>query len=212
MSLSSAGPTLEPKISNSGPCRAVRRPTRISLLLLAAAVVTLSFGCERKPSEEAAPPCDLPETALATPEETARTVLGCIQADLRAVARDDKTAVEACLAKLQTVASARTIRQEFARLPQFKVLVGDELIKGIVSNWAAALAYYADGLHLKQMRRVSESDSKVVLVVPASGPDDKTLIQITCVHEDDGLWRVARIEFVPAIPASQPTSQPTTQP
>jgi hypothetical protein len=212
MDASSAGPSFDPTISNGNPRRAVHRLTRRSSLLLAVAVVTVLFGCERKLSEQDAPPCDLPETALATPEETARTVLGCIQADLRAVARDDKTAIEACLEKLQTVASARTIRQEFARLPQFKALVGDELIKGIVSNWAAALAYYADGLHLKQMRRVSESDSKVVLVVPASGPDDKTLIQITCVHEDDGLWRVARIEFVPAIPASQPTSQPTTQP
>jgi hypothetical protein len=179
-------------------------------------LVTLAalFGCEGRPAERVLPPVpgELPEVVLQTPEDATRSVLTCLQADLRAVAHHDKPAQTECLEKLRTVAADTAIQQEFAKWPQFKAVAADDLIEGYINNWAAAIAYYGEGFHFGRMRRASETPSGVAVVVPASGPEDEALIQVTCVREDGGLWRVSRIEFVVESPTARPASQPGSQP
>jgi hypothetical protein len=190
------------------------------LALPVVATMAAVMGCERKPAAPApVPSASVPEVTLSTPEDAARSVLTCLQAHLQAVARDDQQAAKACLEKLRTVAAVTAIEQEFARWPRYKTVIGEDLIEGYVSNWAAAIAYYAgitakdnEGFHFDQMRRSSEAPSKVAVVVPASGPNDDALIQVTCVREDGAVWRVARIEFVTELPTALPRSQPTSQP
>jgi hypothetical protein len=170
-------------------------------------------GCEGKPAQPALPPKpgELPEVVLKTPEDAARSALVYLRADLRAVAHRDRQTEEKCLERLRTIAALAAIEQEFAKQPQLKGVVGEPPVEGYITNWAAAIAYYAEGFHFDQMRRSSETPAEVAVVVPASGPEDDALIQVSCIREDDGPWRVSRIEFIvePAItrPASQPASQ-----
>ncbi|MFQ5806073.1 MAG: hypothetical protein ACE5I3_06455 [Phycisphaerae bacterium] len=181
------------------------------LLILAATAAPL--GCENQPARPLAVPAGVaPEVVLKTPEDAARSALTCLQADLRAIRNRDEQAAKACLEKLRRVAAVTTIEQTLARMPQFKTIVGDDAIKGFINNWGATIAYYAAGLQLEQMRRVSESASRVGVVVPASGPEDDALIQVTCVRGADDLWRVSRIEFVVETPTARPARPPATQP
>lgn len=183
------------------------------LALPAVVVAVALMGCENRPPEPAATlPDDWADTVLKTPEDAARNVLTYLQAELRARARHDEQTVRACAEKLRALAAVKTIEQTLARLPQFKTLVGDDAVQGYVDNWGATIAYYAEGLHLEQMRRAAQSNAKVAVIVPASAPDDDALIQVTCVNEGDQLWRIARIEFVVEPPAAAPTSQAALQP
>ena len=183
------------------------------LLLMAMAAAAL-VGCESRPGEPALPPGpgELPAIVLETPEDAARSVLTYLQADLQAVARRDRQAERECFEKLRAVASVTTIERSFAGLPQFKAVIGDDLVDGYLSNWGATVAYYAEGFHFDRMRRASQTPSKVAVVVPASGLDDDALIQVTCVREDDNQWRVSRIEFVVESPTARSVSQPASQP
>jgi predicted small lipoprotein YifL len=179
-------------------------------MLVATVALTLA-GCE-KPAPTVLPPPDaVPEVNLDTPEDAARSALTLLRSELRAIAQQNEQAADDCLAKLRTLVAVQTIDQRLARLPQFKVVVGGDVIEGYLENWAAAVAYYTEGLHLEQMRRGAQSSTRAAVVVPASGPEDQALIQITCIREDDGLWRVSRMDFVTAFPASQPASQATSQ-
>lgn len=186
---------------------------RQGLLLLIATTMALLVGCERKPPAPAPVAlASMPAIVLNTPEDTTRSVLLCLQARLRAVARHDERSAELHLEQLQKLAATTMIEEAFARMPPLKAVVGDDLIEGLVNMWGAAIAYYADGLQLERVRRTSTAPSKVSVVVPASGPDDDALIQVTCVREDDDRWRVSRIEFVAETPTSQPVPPPVSQP
>jgi hypothetical protein len=182
---------------------------RGSLIVLMVMAATALIGCEGRPAEPRLPPKPgpLPEVVLETPEDAARTALEYLRADLRAVAHRDGQIEEACIERLRTIAAVAAIEQELARWPQFKAVLGDDPIEGYIDNWAAAIAYYAEGFHFDQMRRDFETPSKVAVVVPASGPEDDALIQVTCIREDDGPCRVSRIEFVVEAPTTRPASQ-----
>jgi len=186
-------------------------PGCLALPVIVVAVALM--GCESRPPEPAAAlPDDWAYTVLKTPEDAVRNLLTCLQADLHARARGDEQTVRNCDAKLRTLAAANTIEQTIARLPQFETLVGEDAVQGYLDNWGATIAHYADGLHLDQMRRASESRTKVAIIVPASAPDDEALIQVTCVDQGDRLWRVSRIEFVVEPVAVTTTSQTAAPP
>lgn len=189
---------------------------RLGLLL---AVAVGLIGCE--PGSEVPAPTaagELPAVVLDTPEDTARSTLLRLQAHLRAIARQDEAATRECLAQMRTLVAAASIKRTLARRPRFSVLVGDDPIEGYIDNWGAAIAYYAgvsggdDSFHFERMHRISETPARVAVGVPASGPDDDALIQVTCVREDDGLWRVSRIEFAVETTSTRPASPPASQP
>jgi hypothetical protein len=185
------------------------RPSR---LLIAALTVAL-VGCENNPpASTRRPPPELPPVTLDTPENVARGVLTCLQAELRAVANQDESVADAALTQLRTLAAIESIERNLSRMPQFESLLGDDPIEGYIHNWESAVAYYAEGFHFDQMRRGSEIGSNTTVIVPASGREGNVLIQVTCLRQKDGTWRVSRIELLPETPTSQPVRSPATQP
>lgn len=187
------------------------RGMRITTLLLVPVLAALT-GCERQPVAVPTlpPPGPVPAVKLDTPEDAARTALTCIQTELRAVAHEDEQTAEQCREQLVRVAAARTIEQTFAKMPQFKMVVGDEMLEGYVANWGSTISYYAQDLHFDRMRRGAAAESQVLVLVPASGAEDDALIQLTCVRETENTWRISRIEFATEPVATQPA--PTTAP
>jgi hypothetical protein len=189
---------------------------RLGLLLVTAVGL---IGCQPR-SEVSAPVAagELPAVVLDTPENTARSALLSLRAHLRAIARQDEPATRECLAQMRTLAAEASIKRTLARRPRFSVLVGNDPIEGYIDNWGAAIAYYAgvsggdDSFHFERMHRISQTPTRVAVGVPASGPDDDALIQVTCVREDDGLWRVSRIEFVVETTSTRPAAPPASQP
>lgn len=188
---------------------------RHRLLLLILAVSAAPVGCENNPSDSALrPPPELPQVVLDTPENAARSALTSLQAELRAIANNDPQAAQEALNQLRSLVAVKAVERMLDRMPQFKTLFGDDLIEGYINSWGATIAYYAEGLHLDRMRRGFAAPSKVAVLVPASGPDDTALIQLTCLRQDDGTWRVSRIEFVnlATTSAPQPATQPASEP
>jgi hypothetical protein len=182
-------------------------------LLAAVGAAVLFGGCDNPPAPPVLPPPgEVPEVVLETPEDAARSVLACLQTELRARAHQDESVANACLEKLRSAVAAQSLAQTIARMPQFKPALGDDVVEGFIHNWGAAIAYYAEGLHLEQMRRSASSGSVAAVVVPASGAEDDALIQLTCQRGSDDLWRVSRIEFVTEAPSRPVTSQPRSEP
>lgn len=149
---------------------------------------------------------------LDTPENAARSVLLCLQAELRAAANRDSQVAEACLEQMLSMVAAENIEKVLRRMPQFTAFLGGDLIEEYVRNWGSAVAYYAEGFRFEDMRCSVNSPARVAVVVPAAGPEDEALIQVTCLRRDDGTWRVSRVEFTTDSAASTPVPPPTTQP
>jgi hypothetical protein len=190
---------------------------RNGLLVSILVVGTALSGCDNSRTESASRPApELPAVALDTPENAARLVLTYLQAELRAVANGDQELAQAALAQLRSMVAAEVIANRLKRMPQFKGLLGDDLVEGYIRNWGSTIAYYAEGFRFERMRRVADTPAQVSLVVPASGSADDALIQVTCLRQDDGTWRVSRIEFgsetTTSTPATQPASPPASEP
>jgi hypothetical protein len=188
-----------------------RKGARLLMILAIGALV----GCENNPPSSALrPPPELPVVALDTPENAARSALLGLQAQLRAIANNDPQAAQEALNQLRSLVAVEAVQRMLNRMPQFKTLFGDDLIEGYINNWGATIAYYAEGFHFDRMRRGFVAASKVAVLVPASGRDDTALIQVTCLRQDDGTWRVSRIEFVTlgTTSAPQPATQPASEP
>ncbi len=183
--------------------------TTLSILVLGAVL----SGCDNSRTKSASRPApELPAVALDTPEAAARCVLTGLQAELRAVASGDQELAQAALEQLRSMVAAEAIEKRLNRMPQFEGLLGADLIAGYIRNWGSTIAYYAEGFRFERMRRVTDTPAKVSLVVPASGPADDALIQVTCLRQDDGTWRVSRIEFVGETTTTAPVSQPAPEP
>lgn len=186
---------------------------RNGLLLSVLAVAAVLSGCDSRPPASASRPApELPPVVLDTPENAARSMLFCLQAELRAAANGDSQTAEACLEQMLAMVAAEDIERALSRMPQFTAFVGDDVIEGYVHNWGSAIAYYAEGFRFDQLRRSVDTSAQVGVVVPATGPEDEALIQVTCLQRDDNTWRVSRIEFITHTAPSTPTPQPTTQP
>jgi len=187
---------------------------RKGALLLILAIAAL-VGCEGNPSGSAPrPPPELPPVVLDTPENAARSALTGLQAELRAVANNDPQAAQEALEQLRALVAVKAVEKTLNRMPQFKTLFGDDLIEGYIKNWGATIAYYAEGFDFDRMRRGFVAASKVAVLVPATGREDAALIQVTCLRQEDGTWRVSRIEFVTlgTTSAPRPATQPASEP
>ena len=179
-------------------------------ILAAAAVIS---GCDNAPPGSASRPApELPPITLDTPENAARTVLVCLRAELRAVANCDEQTAEASVEQLRSMVATEAIEKVLSRVPQFEGLLGEDLVKGYIRNWGSTIAYYAEGFHLDRMRRAVDTPAKVSVVVPATGPEDDALIQVTCVPGSNDGWRIMRVEFITETATSATTSQPASEP
>jgi hypothetical protein len=104
------------------------------------------------------------------------------------------------------------IEKTLSRLPHFANLLGEDLVAGYIRNWGAAIAYYAEDFHFDRMRRTTSTPASVSVVVPASGPQDDALIQVTCLARSDSTWHVLRIEFITESATAAAASQPAPEP
>lgn len=186
-----------------------RRQVECPLLLCVAVAFGLfAAGCQRNDSSSASPaeaPSADSAVVLGTPEHATGSLLHFLGAHLRAIADGDKAAaaryrdqvVWHIAARDEIVARHRKVRGGRAK---------DEIgvLRRCVENWAAILAYYADGLALDQMRleEGARRALQVVVLVPARGGDDQAVIRVTCLLGGDGKWRVRAIDFADAASAA----------
>lgn len=187
------------------------------ILSLVAAGAALPACDNSQPPSASLPAPRPPAVALDTPEQAARSVLTGLQAELHAVAHDDQESSAAALKELRSIVDAEAIQRRLARAPRFGGLLGGkDQVEGYIQNWGSMIAYYAEGFRFERMRRVADTSATARLVVPASGPEDDALIEVTCLRQDDATWRVSRIEFgsptTSSTPATQPLSPPPSEP
>jgi hypothetical protein len=139
---------------------------------------------------------------LDSPQHTARTLLILLREELRAIRRGDRDAQRRCRRQLEHLADRTTIQQRFARTPQVKVLLGEDLVAGVISQWGATIAYYAEGLELDQIREPAASTTQpaaglrqVVQVRGIGKAGEPVWIRVHCVRGEDELWRVTHVDF-----------------
>lgn len=156
------------------------------------------------------PPPRSPQVATDTPEEAVRSLLTLLRGHLAAIAagqRDGAADLRDQVvwhlvdwpAALGGAAAERPAPERTARL------------NNLVESWAAAVAYYADGLELDRIAvERGGQDARALARVPARGPRDDALIQVACVRGDDERWRIAGLEF--ALPAAAGPQPPASAP
>lgn len=153
----------------------------------------LPAGCDR--SAPAPPPID-PGIRLATPEETARSLLVQIQQWLSADAQGDRARGRAAR---DQIVWHMVARDEILGRHRVRAGKEDAVVVEAVRSWAAMLSYYAAGLDLDAAEVVDGADrGRCFVHVPARGEADLTTVRIGCVQTDGGTWRVRSFELVPA--------------
>lgn len=176
-----------------------------ALVTLCAAIVA---GCERPaassrnsgaqsaPTEQA--------VRLDSPQQTAHTLLTLLREELRAIRRGDRDAQRRCHQQLEQVADRDSIQRRFARTPQVKMLLGEDVVAGVIGQWGATIAYYAEGLELEALQETAASAPSTH---PAPGREQEVRvrgrgkagepawIRVRCVQGTDGLWRVTHMDF-----------------
>lgn len=176
---------------------------------LAALCTLLPSGCGRAapPAHKHSPPTSLPageELRLDSPQLTARTLLILLREELRAIRLGDRSAQLRCRQQLERLADRATILQRFASTPQVKMLLGEDLVAGVINQWGATIAFYAEGLELDQIAEPAASTStmqptaglrQVVRVRGHGKAGEPAWIHVHCVLGEDGLWRVTHVDF-----------------
>lgn len=169
----------------------------------------MQAGCGQAPSaaRPAPPQLDGLKIDASTPESAATSLLTHLQAELRAIAnmrgeelrnyhrglvdRVRPLIADAQLDRMRALGRSLDVKE-------------DKLIEAIVVRWAAAIAYYADGLERNPVR-VSESADRVAVDFNARGAKDSARIQVSCVHEAGG-WKVEMVTFHTRDRAASPSS------
>jgi hypothetical protein len=189
------------------------RARRRQLGLLAMLGAMALWGCERQgaPSRAATTTRPAPsEIVLTTPKDAARSVLLCLRAQRAARLRHDREADKYYQEQLRALAARDVILKRYEGLTHSPPAKPDELLDTFVRGWGPIIGSYAAGLHLDQLQAPGPpaTTSPVNVHVPATSATDHTVIRLECFREPDGLWRVARLDFAPAPPASQSATKP----
>ncbi len=186
--------------------------------ILAALCAMIVSGCGHTapPAQESSPspPVHADEPLrLDSPQHTARALLILLREELRAIRRGDRDAQRRCRQQLEHLADRTTIQQRFARTPQVKVLLGEDLVAGVISQWEATIAYYAEGLELDQIiepvaptTQPTAGLRQVVQVRGLGKAGEPAWIRVHCVRGQDELWRVTHVDF--AVRRSAAQTQP----
>ena len=176
----------------------------VTVVFFGLIVLSTFGGCGSSPATlTERPPANVPPVLWGTPEDAAQTVLLTLQTQLRAAAHHDAETGKKALAQMHYLVAKEDLMRGLKRMPQYKALLGEDLIEGLVDNWAATISYYAEGFRFDQMQRDFESSAmingtptEVHVVVPAQGANDEARIQVNCLYEESGdRWLVARVGF-----------------
>lgn len=180
----------------------------------------LAGGCGRGSTPHASatqPSAADTEIVLKTPEDAARSLLQALKTELQAIAHHDKPGAEHQRDRVVAQILAReNIMARYSKVAGRFAQPEDRALSTLVESWAAAIAYYADGLALDQTRLAiaGHEATGAIVEVPAHGPTDQAVIRIACARGKDDLWRVTALDFAPRLPpASAPVPVPAgTQP
>ena len=151
------------------------------------------------------------DIVLKTPPDTARTLLLLLRAQLHASAGRDRAALHRAQEQTADQVLARDeILARYHTLAGRAALEDSRALDNLVENWAAIVAFYADGFEFERMRQVSPPNEGLTAVVdvPARGPHDQTILRIGCLRGKDEQWRVTSLAFATAEPATPLASQP----
>lgn len=183
-------------------------------------VGVLACGCRRGPaatsSQPAAPDSEIVRT---TPQDTVRSLLQILRAELQAIARKEKG--EADRQRDRIVAQVLATDDIMGRHKKAAGRFAKDahvVLPVLVENWAAVLSYYADGLAMEEIRLAAtgRDGTSAVVEIPARGLSDEAVLRVVCVRDKDDQWHVAALDFAPRprpMPASasadtQPASAP----
>jgi hypothetical protein len=160
------------------------------------------------------------ELRLDTPQLAAHALLTLLREELRAIRRGDREEQHRCRRQLERVADRDSIQQRFARTPQVKMLLGENVVTGVIGQWGATIAYYAEGLELGPLEQTAAS---APATQPAAGPKqvvrvrgrglngEPAWIRVHCLQGEDGLWRVTHVDFAfRQAPAGPPPATQST--
>ncbi len=191
-----------------------KRWRRLALAGGLAGVLLILPACEQRQAAHSAP-VRPPAITLDSPEQAVQSLFSGLKQLHDRIAAHDKAAATHCRQALRAVVAEKELIALIDRHPRIKLAINEngkgDVVDGMVRNWASATSYYIDGVHLDRMYRTKAAKAgRVAVVVPASGPADDALIQVTCVRGTDGRWRVLRVEFVveapPLVPATREAS------
>ncbi len=191
---------------NARRCRGGRATVWGALLL-----APLALGaCQRAtPAATSAPALAI---STKTPEDAARSLLGLLRAQLQAAARQERAVVaQLRQTALDHLVAREDILRHVSGAERLSEQEQSELFHKLVDSWAAAIAYYADGLALDQLKALGATAGTRAadLVLPARGPDDTALLHVYCQRTPGNEWRVAGLELVPSrTPATAPATAP----
>lgn len=205
------------------PPRSRRVAPRIALTALAVLAALLP-GCQRPPPPDAvgpgSPPPDQFHVVTTDPHDLTRTLLIGLQARLRAIRQRNPAAAAAYQERLRDALAEREIARQFESHPSKRFLVGPDLADGILRTWAAAIAYYAEGLDFATLQPLgppasaSAETPRAAFRIRARGRDDQAWIRVVAVRQPDGRWGAVELDFwnePPAAPAAA-TTVVTTRP
>ncbi len=192
-----------------GPTAGTSR-TRTALARAVSAVLATGAvlaGCNRSTTPTATPetaPAIDPAVVQTTPPETARTLCHFLRAHLQAVAARDTTAADAARDQIAWHLAAR---ENIVR--QYEVRWGRPregqawVVRQCVESWAGLVAYYVNGLDFDQAESRGDAQRQIVRV-PAVGPKDRATLEVACLADADGRWRVYDVSMVAAAMPAQP--------
>ena len=144
------------------------------------------------PAQEAPPPAA--DLKLASPEDSARTLLVYLQRDQTAVAQND--ARQAAAARDQAAWHVLARDEILRRVPQRKTAKEkSELLNRIVESWSAALAYYADGLSPEQARAQMIGNDQARVLIPAAHGGEQAAVRVDVMRGADSGWHVIGMEL-----------------
>lgn len=187
----------------------------LTCMLLAAGLLAAGpGGCRREdaiPPDYAVPPPRSAKIRLDTPQQAARSLLLLLQEHLQAVARDEEfVAIQSRDQIVWHILAQRDVMSQYEANPYAYRHDRVGIQNTLVENWAATIAFYAEGLDFDGIESIHGSVSRAAVRVPARHGDDQASIEVACVLDDNEEWRVLAIDFEP--PAARTARRNATQP
>jgi hypothetical protein len=156
---------------------------------------------------ESQPAAPIP-IVLSGPKEAARSVLLCLRAIHESHAKHDKAAVTRYLNQLDMAAARDVILRRCQAANPIGIKEPDKVLRNYIEGWVAVVGYYADGLQPDQVKAVGAvtGATQVDVYANAASVHGDVTIRLECLRGEDGLWRVARVDFAPrTAPATAPS-------
>lgn len=173
---------------------------------LALPALLLLSGCMRAPGK--LPANEIPVVDLATPRDATRTILMLIQAELKAIALNDRAALATIRGRELESIDADGIRKSLGASLRGSALLGDDPAAGLVNLWGSTISYYCDIIEYDGGNEsVTPTPNTAILIIPAHSKTGEAKLSVALQRGADSKWRTSRITFAaPPVPISVPVT------